>query len=138
MAETRLKMLGEVLGPNDSFCPGYYRNTDSDKIENNETFTVSSFDAVFKSIGCWADSTKRRAMDSLEGKSSQLKHPYKTRVNALMKCAEVADEHDLKIFGLQNGGQCFGGKNAENTYREYGQSTECAGNQVMVYGSTVT
>ena len=91
------------------------------------------FDAVFKSIGCWADSTKIRAMDSLEGRSSRLKQPYKTRVNALMKCAEVADEQELKIFGLQNGGQCFGGKNAENTYRKYGQSTECAGNHVVLF-----
>ena len=67
-------------------------------------------------------------MESLEGKHSQLKqHDYKTRVNALMKCAEVADEQDLKLFALQNGGQCFGGKNAENTYRKLGPSTECTG-----------
>ena len=67
-------------------------------------------------------------MHTLEGKHSQLKqHDYKTRVNALMKCAEAADEQDLKLFALQNGGQCFGGKNDENTYRKYGASTECAG-----------
>ncbi|XP_022800544.1 uncharacterized protein LOC111338336 isoform X2 [Stylophora pistillata] len=93
--------------------------------DRTEKFEIKG--RFFKSIGCWADSTKIRAMDSLEGRSSRLKQPYKTRVNALMKCAEVADEQDLKIFGLQNGGQCFGGKNAENTYRKYGQSTECAG-----------
>ena len=55
-------------------------------------------------------------MESLEGKHSHLKqHDYRTRVNALVKCAEAADEQDLKLFALQNGGQCFGGKNDENT-----------------------
>lgn len=94
---------------------------------------IISFYSVFKSIGCWADSPKNRAMDSLEGKNTQLKHhDYKTRVNALMKCAEAADDQDFKLFALQNGGQCFGGKNAENTYRKYGPSSECGGNHVMV------
>ena len=70
-----------------------------------------------------------RAMESLEGKHTQLKqHDYKTRVNALMKCAEAADEQDLKLFALQNGGQCFGGKNDENAYRKHGASAECGGN----------
>lgn len=72
-------------------------------------------------------------MESLEGKHSQLKqHDYKMRVNALMKCAEAADDQDLKLFALQNGGQCFGGKNAENTYRKLGPSTECTGNNIRV------
>ena len=86
------------------------------------------YDAVFKSIGCWADSPKNRAMESLEGKHSHLKqHDYRTRINALVKCAEAADEQDLKLFALQNGGQCFGGKNDENTYRKHGPSAECQG-----------
>ena len=83
--------------------------------------------AVFKSIGCWADSPKDRAMKTLEGKHSQLQNDYKTRVNALMKCADAADAQNLKLFGIQNGGQCFGGKNDVNTYRKYGASTECQG-----------
>ena len=67
-------------------------------------------------------------MESLEGKHSHLKqHDYRTRVNALVKCAEAADEQDLKLFALQNGGQCFGGKNDENTYRKHGPSAECQG-----------
>lgn len=69
MVEIRLKMLGEVFGFNDSFCLGYYRNIDLDKIENNEIFIVLFFDVVFKSIGCWVDFIKCCVMDSLEGKS---------------------------------------------------------------------
>lgn len=72
-------------------------------------------------------------MDSLEGKNFQLKHhDYKTRVNALMKCAETADQQGLKLFALQNSGQCFGGKNAENTYRKHGPSAECRGNHISM------
>ena len=68
-------------------------------------------------------------MESLEGKHSHLKqHDYRTRINALMKCAEAADEQDLKLFALQNGGQCFGGKNDESTYRKHGPSAQCQGN----------
>ena len=70
-------------------------------------------------------------MTTLEGKHSLLKQQdYKTRVNALMKCAEAADENDTKLFALQNGGQCFGGSNDENTYRKYGPSTECEGTSI--------
>ena len=84
--------------------------------------------SVFKSIGCWADSQQDRAMESLEGKFSKLKqHDYKTRVNALMKCAEAADENDLELFAIQNGGQCFGGRNDKNTYRKHGASSDCGG-----------
>ena len=66
-------------------------------------------------------------MKTLEGKHFQLQHDYKTRVNALMKCAEAADTQNLKLFALQNSGQCFGGENDVNTYRKYGASTECEG-----------
>ena len=83
---------------------------------------------AFKSIGCWSD-TSVRAIETLEGKHALLKDPdYKSRVNALMKCAEAALATNLTMFALQNGGQCFGGKNAEKTFRKYGPSTACCGN----------
>lgn len=67
-------------------------------------------------------------MGSLEGKHLQLKqHDYKSRVNALMKCAEAAIEQGLKLFALQDGGQCFGGANDENSYQKHGVSVECRG-----------
>lgn len=76
-------------------------------------------------------------MATLEGKHTQLKqHDYKTRVNSLMKCAEAADENNLKLFALQNGGQCFGGSNNENTYHKYGQSSQCEGENVDLSSNT--
>lgn len=44
-----------------------------------------------------------------------------------MKCAEVALTQNFAMFALQNGGQCFGGKDAEKTFRKYGTSTACCG-----------
>ena len=52
---------------------------------------------------------------------------YKNRVNALTKCAEAALNMGLVMFAVQNGGQCFGGKDAEKSFRKYGPSTACCG-----------
>ncbi|XP_068680124.1 uncharacterized protein [Montipora foliosa] len=91
----------------------------------SETFEVKG--KAFKSIGCWSDSSVR-AMESMEGKHKLLQDvDYKSRVNALMKCAEAAADSNFVIFALQNGGQCFSGQNAERTFRKYGESTSCCG-----------
>ena len=67
-------------------------------------------------------------MESMEGKHKLLQDvDYKSRVNALMKCAEAAADSNFVIFALQNGGQCFSGQNAERTFRKYGESTSCCG-----------
>ena len=85
------------------------------------------YHTVFKSIGCWKDN-QDRAIGLLEGNHRLLKDPdYKARVNALMKCAEAALDKSLVMFALQNGGQCFGDKNAEKSFRKYGPSTACCG-----------
>ena len=81
----------------------------------------------FQSIGCWKD-TWDRAIPLLEGKSSLLDEvDYKARTNAMMKCAKVAKDMGFKLFALQNGGQCFGGKDAEKTFMKYGVADSCKG-----------
>lgn len=52
---------------------------------------------------------------------------YKSRSDPLQKCAEAALDKGLKVFALQNGGQCFGGANGINRYNVYGPSTSCRG-----------
>ena len=52
---------------------------------------------------------------------------YKTRADPLQKCAEAALDKGLKLFALQNGGQCFGGKTGELRYNIYGESDGCKG-----------
>ena len=57
---------------------------------------------------------------------------YKTRSDPLQKCAEAALDKGLKLFALQNGGQCFGGKTGESRYNIYGTSDQCKGEQRAV------
>lgn len=69
------------------------------------------------------------------------KHPllyeddYKTRTNALMKCAEAALDNNFTIFSVQNGGQCFSGKDAEQSYMEYGVSKSCKGSDSYCFST---
>lgn len=86
----------------------------------------------FKSAGCWRD-TWERAIPTLEGKSKYLKEvDYKARTNALMKCAKAAKSLGLTMFAVQNGGQCFGGKGADKTYKKYGASVTCRGKDITI------
>ena len=76
------------------------------------------------SLGCWKD-TSNRAITTLEGKSSILDGPYRSRVNPIQKCFEVAKSLGYKVFAVQNGGWCAGSANAEDTYKKYGPATNC-------------
>ncbi|KAJ7314880.1 hypothetical protein OS493_039043 [Desmophyllum pertusum] len=79
----------------------------------------------FKSLGCWKD-TWDRAIPLMEKKHAMLFEPdYKKRTNALMKCAEAALDNKFIIFSLQNGGQCFSGKDADQTFMKYGVTDSC-------------
>lgn len=70
------------------------------------------------------------------------KHPllyeddYKTRTNALMKCAKAALDNNFTIFSVQNGGQCFSGKDAEQSYMEYGVSKSCKGSDSYSFSTS--
>jgi len=82
---------------------------------------------VFTDVGCFLDKWIR-AVPTLEGNHPLLMDSdYKTRGDPLQKCAEAALEKGLKLFALQNGGQCFGGKTGELRYNIYGKSDGCKG-----------
>ena len=53
------------------------------------------------------------------------------RANAMMKCAEAAWDMGLKIFALQNGGECMGERDGERKYMKYGMSNLCHGQYCM-------
>ncbi|XP_022800377.1 uncharacterized protein LOC111338206 [Stylophora pistillata] len=92
-------------------------------MDRSEIFEIKG--KSFKSDGCWRDN-RDRAIEKLEGKHPLLKESdYRSRVNALMKCAEVALAKNLPMFALQNGGQCFGGIDTGKTFRKYGPSAAC-------------
>ena len=77
----------------------------------------------YKSVGCWKDKNQR-ALPSLEGTSSQLDGPYKTRGDSIKKCSLAALEKGLDVFALQDGGACFGSVGAVR-YKWYGTSDKC-------------
>ena len=52
---------------------------------------------------------------------------YKGRSHALFKCARAAGDKGLKVFGIENGGQCFASADGEKRYRKYGPSKDCKG-----------
>jgi len=52
---------------------------------------------------------------------------YKGRSHALLKCARAAGDKGLKVFGIENGGQCFASADGEKRYRKYGPSKDCKG-----------
>ena len=49
------------------------------------------------------------------------------RTNALMKCAEAALDMKMKIFALQNGGECMAEEDGERKYDQLGMSNLCHG-----------
>ncbi|XP_019646188.1 PREDICTED: transmembrane cell adhesion receptor mua-3-like [Branchiostoma belcheri] len=79
----------------------------------------------YKSLGCWID-TEDRAIDTLEGTDTLLDtFNYHKRPNAVHKCYQVALSRGFTVFAVQNGGQCFSSKTAQDTYWKYGRSLSC-------------
>ena len=52
---------------------------------------------------------------------------YKRRKNPVSQCALAALEKGVSIFGVQDGGQCFGSAldSVFESYQTYGKSTSC-------------
>ena len=83
----------------------------------------------YESVGCFSDSDAR-AIESVDGKyylnfPPLLKNDYKTRPQAIPKCAVFAMVQGYKMFGLQDGGMCVTSSTAHRTYNKYGTSQDC-------------
>ena len=83
------------------------------------------FTAGYKTMGCFRDHPRVRAIQPLEGKHPVLDEPYKSRKNAIAKCAAAAMSKGYKAFALQDGGWCASDPLAHNRYRRYGRSSFC-------------
>nr|XP_039252593.1 uncharacterized protein LOC120329867 [Styela clava] len=77
-------------------------------------------------LGCWTDKENRAIPVGLEGTNSILIGEYQKRKDAIRRCAQAAMARGYNIIGVQNGGQCWTGVNARNTYRKYGLSNKCS------------
>jgi len=85
----------------------------------------------YESVGCFKDSSER-AIESVDGKNhhnflspSLLSNDYKTRQQAIQKCAVFAMLQRYKMFGIQDGGMCVTSSTPQITYKIYGESQEC-------------
>ena len=85
----------------------------------------------YESAGCFKDSSAR-AIESVDGKyhfdfpsGSLLYYDYKTRQQAIQKCAVFAKLKGYKMFGIQDGGMCVTSASAHETYNKYGESQDC-------------
>lgn len=61
----------------------------------------------YTSLGCWKDSLTARIMRLLEGDAA-LDSSYWARTDAITKCYGVAAFRGLNVFGIADGGQCWG------------------------------
>nr|XP_039253086.1 uncharacterized protein LOC120330271 [Styela clava] len=77
-------------------------------------------------LGCWYDKEDRAIPVGLEETNSILIGEYQIRKDAIRRCAQAAMARGYNIIGIQNGGQCWTGVNARNTYRKYGLSNKCS------------
>lgn len=85
---------------------------------------VYSFIPEYYELGCYEENSKARAVPSIEGSDALLKGNYKTRKDAIEKCAEVARATGMVIFALSSGGQCAAADDLKN-YKKYGIAENC-------------
>jgi len=77
-----------------------------------------------ENLGCWKDRSQR-AIPVLEKLDKVLDGEYIRRKDAIHKCVEVGYKRGYDIIALQDGGQCFGSRHSEKTYKKYGSSYYC-------------
>ena len=53
---------------------------------------------------------------------------YKSRKDAIEKCASVAKKRGYKVFAVQDGGMCLSSSTAHKTFHIYGTSRRCTSN----------
>ena len=52
---------------------------------------------------------------------------WRLESNATQRCAQAAKRAGYLVFGVQDGGECWSGPLAQETYKKYGASTRCVG-----------
>ena len=73
----------------------------------------------------------------MEHSDKNLDDFYKSRLDPLRKCGEVARKRGYPVFALQRGGMCFGGPRAEIDYKMYGISRRCRDGLGGTYANSV-
>ena len=78
-------------------------------------------------MGCFRD-TGRRAIATIEGKHPRLLYgAYRSRRDAIERCAAACMKRNYKAFAVQHGGWCACSPYGHKTYAKYGKSNKCRG-----------
>ena len=117
-----------------SLVQGHGYLIDRDLIEKKDGFKFNFHSGSgivrnkgFRSLGCWKD-TWTRAIEVLEKRHELLMDKnYKLREDPLRKCAIAALDKKMKLFAIENGGQCLGGVSITSSYKKYGEAHHCKG-----------
>lgn len=56
---------------------------------------------------------------------------YKLRQDPLRKCAIAALENRMRLFAIENGGQCLGDATLTSLYKRYGETEHCRGTKTV-------
>jgi len=82
----------------------------------------------YESVGCFKDSGIKRVHGYYLRdfpSSTLLYNDYKTRQQAIQKCAVFAKLKGYKMFGIQDGGMCVTSASAHKIYNKNGESKDC-------------
>lgn len=93
---------------------------------------VASYDPDYStlpytSLGCWKDASAFRTLRNLESGDPVLDSTPFARLNAVNKCYQAASFRGLTVFGLSDGGSCWGAVDnvPGGDYTRYGNATYC-------------
>ena len=88
-------------------------------------WTIFTFKLIdYEGVGCYRD-TGNRAIPTIEGTDPILDGGYRSRQNAIAKCAIAASKNGYHMFAVQHGGWCAASATAEKTFDKYGKSNDC-------------
>ena len=91
----------------------------------------------FLHLGCFGDRNTSQAIPSLESdNATYLDDDFKTRDDAIKKCALEAAKKGYKVFAIQNFGACHSGPHAHLNYSVYGKEI-CSGGKGDVFKNDV-
>jgi len=90
----------------------------------------ASHHGSYTSLGCWGDKWSPRA---IEGKAIKVSK----RHDGLQQCADHAERQGFTVFALQYNEWCFTHADAEQTYKKYGERTNCHKGRGGTYANSV-
>ena len=88
----------------------------------------------YKRVGCFVDSSGDRAMPTALGN-----YQVTRNLDAVRMCYLDAKTRGYTIFGVEDKGKCYSGKDVSSTYNKHGSSSACSGGKggplaIEVYG----